>query len=424
MILNGHYIYVFPSGSHETELYFTLTSAQTLYFAFLGATIKIDDNTTLVTPTDYTMTSANYSNYPGVSHTFTAGNHKIFIDSTNPAIPYTSYNDWATRPAPEYGDYYDASLALEKAIVSSIYDTRQIGGRQQYQSTGKAMFYLKNNYFSNLIIVGRLPDFAFNKTALGYYAGANIQSTLSYGSWPATMVTDFTDCVILGCGTFGQYTGVSLLSGTAFDNLEEIKASSGVFGNGNLGTYSNGFTSYTFSKLKKVGNSAIYLSASSYTDYFKWEFPVLEELGNSCFTGKTVGGNYTSLIADANDSDSFHLPNIKTIGTNCFYNRASVYNTMSGRPFKVYLGNKIESIGQSAFQTRGYTTYKPASYGVQVFIDALTPPAIENYTFACYDSNYRQYNYYGNAIRVPSSKVNTYKNATNFSLYSNYISAQ
>lgn len=410
MILNGHYIYVFPSGSHETEWYFTLTQQQTIYFAFLGATITIDDSTKIVTATtDPEITTANYSAFWGDSYTFSAGSHKVFIDSTDPSTPYTIY----TR------DRYASSPSSQgQRSMNPIYDTRVTGGYDRYSNTGRAIFYLANNYFSgNMAVVGRIPDYFFSPLSLGLYISYTYTSY--YPAWYSmNVVFDITDVTEIGKNSLYGLKNSSTqaqgyINGVTINNISDCLKKVEIINDDGLNMAFAGQTLMNFDSLKKVGNNFTATIGSASVGTMDWRCPVLEETGSGCFGGQGLINNFT-------------LPKIKKLGSSNFTNRARKANSaITGGPLVVHLGSSITSIGANCFITpEDYYDYAPKWNSVlKVYIDATTPPTVSNYAFYRYKGS-QLYQADGNSIYVPSSRVTTYKNATYFSNFSSYIYAQ
>ena len=412
MILNGHYIYVFPtSGAHETEWYFTLSEPMTIYFALVGATLKIDDSTTLVTEsTEVEATSSTYTQYVGVSHNFAAGNHKVYIDSTDPSVPYHSYTK-------ESGPVSDVG----RRVVYCLYDTRVVGGYKTNTSTGKSIFYLSHSYFTGtMTIVGKVPSYFLDPSSSYYYPGTSTTTTVYPAISGFTGTLDLTEVTKIdnyglqyikwaaASSIVNGYMNAVTLAGGAnmLSKVEEI----GNYGLSNC--FTNSVTEINFDSLKTVGDVALTTNASV-SRSLDWKFPVLETLGGSNLQGKGLVNN-------------FELPNIKTLGSGCFTNRGTkANNTIDAGPAVIHLGNKITTIGGNCFMTpEDYYDYAPHWYSVfKVYIDATTPPTVSNYAFYRKRSS-ASYMADGNSIYVPSSRVTTYKNNSYFRNFSNYIYAQ
>lgn len=198
-------------------------------------------------------------------------------------------------------------------------------------------------------------------------------------------------------------------------------------------------------KLKlTLANSAITVPCNESEELTDGELPSIPEgvtsidFGNcithiNCRITKEIGspnnpatvhfGDYVEVIGNGSaeilygylryDENSFG-DNLRIIHNNALINNRTVpkgYNTYSNNT--AYLGSKIESIGDNAFNTQdsNLNTLK---------IDTVTPPSIGSGAFYVYDTVTSDYKDYAlNCILVPRGSVNAYKSA--WYNYSRYI---
>lgn len=155
----------------------------------------------------------------------------------------------------------------------------------------------------------------------------------------------------------------------------------------------------------------------------KIECSISTEIGSSKNPATVHFGDYVKVIGDGRlaifngylryDEDSFG-DNLRIIHNNALINNRTVpkgYKTYSNNT--AYLGSKIESIGDNAFNTQdsNLNTLK---------IDTITPPSIGTNAFYVYDTVTSDYKDYAlNCILVPRGSVGAYKSA--WYNYSRYI---
>lgn len=145
MILNTHYVMIFPEEGlkHKTEITMTFSADTKLYFNLIGATLTIDNTDVITTPsTRAELTSSTYKNYPSASYVFTTGTHTIGIDDTVEGTDFTS----------------SAGVMSSDGTYQQLFSGFMSSMKHTYGSNGNGCFFWKYlETVTSMVLKGYVP---------------------------------------------------------------------------------------------------------------------------------------------------------------------------------------------------------------------------------------------------------------------------